>query len=638
MILIKRSQKIFFILIRWIRERKLSAAAAGVVLLYLARRLWNFLKSDAYLKPNWPQREYNEEAKKYFLGIFHPQYGCVDETVAKEKHVFRPLYGSGLPNFEASNWRKYLFSWKTPQENLREILGTTKKADYPFEKVTVQDLVVCMQYILRIRFIDELLAGNFFTENQLKDIACDLLKESNVKIIDKPEGPTIYDIKEIPFEMPYRDISINMMWLGACIGRHLSRIVLGLRARKVEVVGETGIVSQLVYFERPGKGTTQFLIHGGLTAGICWNPCIPFLKGRLIIIDLSDLANSFTRSTPKTNSILDQVRMIEAFVQIPDMFAPDERVSVTGHSLGACITFHLATRNRCPMFTRFTIIAPVLSTLTYMWGNNPMAVCDHNTHPELPDAIDHILQRTVAAHFISPEFSNIVFGSGWYDFHGSGINPETGRPIVLSKPMLLIWGTEDDICIPRIEQNLYETFQLTFPNPYSQAIWIKGSRHTIIVDSFYTIAKCFNTWSAPEEPGDVSQINGVLSMSEHWRQNFRDGCKQRVLSKTRSAGFLHKSKTLTLREAISKQNSTIPNPVDNLRTSGAFYNMEKLNNVQGNTDNFKRIRSLLNFENHIVNIQNVDMDEPEIGSLTLPERVDKENRVGVTKGNLVNVK
>jgi len=238
------------------------------------------------------------------------------------------------------------------------------------------------------------------------------------------------------------------------------------------------------------------------------------------------------------------VELLEAFIQTPGIVPKDGSFIVVGHSFGACLSWHLAHRKKCPQINRMVIISPVLAHLAYIWGDNPMIVVDHNTRPKwCPRWLDFRLQRLCARMFTQPELANIIFAAEWVDFHASGLNFDDTLQII-DIPVQLIWGTHDDITIPRTGDNLYRAFEYSCPNRLSQALWIEGGSHALVADSPRILGQLISNFSKPI-PDGPELFKGVIPMKNAIRTSMirpsdEDTERPRVLIKAKSAGTFFK--------------------------------------------------------------------------------------------------
>jgi len=462
---------------------------------------------------------------------------------------FAPDFGSGFPSF-TRDWRRYLYPCKTARENLRELLGNTKKGSYPLEKLKVEDVVVNMQNTLRVRFFRELLAGEFFTHAELRAIAMDLLRDAGLKIIDDGKPSSINDVLMVPFDDPFGPLMTHIMWGTGVVLRKMSRL-LSLQSKTV-TLSLLRRTAKMHYYERPGEGPTFLLIHGGLTTAVCWFLTIPFIKGRVIAVDACNFANGFSSSTPMPEGVIEHVEHLEAFIASPGILPESGPFIVVGHSFGALLVWHLAQRKNCPQISHVVMISPVLSTWSYIWGNNPLIVVNHNAiKNSMPRWLDIRIQTLLARMFTQPELANIISGSEWMEFHGSGASFD-GTPLIIGDiPVMLLWGTHDDLCIPRTGDHLYGAFKHACPHRLSQAYWIDGGTHALVIDSPMLLGRLITHFSQPAPEPAEECFKGVIPIRNAIRTTMirsnDDGPERpRVLIKAKSADTFMKIYPLLL--------------------------------------------------------------------------------------------
>lgn len=144
------------VVIRMFCTRKtLSLATILSILLYVVRQIGKRL-------PNLPEAEYAPASKDFFA------------------HVFCDQYGAGFPDFRP-DWRRYLWNYKTPRENLAQCVGAAKKR-VPLDQLAVADVKEMMRRILRVRYVKELRSGFFFSENQMHMLARNLIKDARIQV------------------------------------------------------------------------------------------------------------------------------------------------------------------------------------------------------------------------------------------------------------------------------------------------------------------------------------------------------------------------------------------------------------------------------------------------------------------------
>eukprot|EP00397_Hematodinium_sp_SG-2012_P016742 GEMP01017093.1.p1 GENE.GEMP01017093.1~~GEMP01017093.1.p1 ORF type:complete len:545 (+),score=91.66 GEMP01017093.1:24-1637(+) len=425
-------------------------------------------------------------------------------------------FGPGFPNFQP-DWRRYLWRNKTPRENLVEIVGAAKKRGLPFEKLVVDDVVSWMRLIFSLRFHKELVGGRFFSHDQIRTLAINLLMDARVDIRD---GQSIEKgAIEVPFGKFAPDALLKWCLCGTALCRP-AMMLLGCFSKTVKVFTE-GRISTMHYYERPGYGPPIVFLHGGFSCGMWWAGISWFMTGRLILLDLSDMLFGFSSSVPPSTGIENHVEIVEAFLQSPEIAS--KGTVIVGHSLGGTFAWVLACRKRVDIAAA-VFLAPATGHFAHTWGQNPMIVVKDHIRQEIPYRVDQFLQRAMAKVFASPELLNVTFVSDWEDFHGAGVDKD-GNIETVDVPVLLLWGADDDICIPRQEEHLLAAFRQHCPHPMSQGMWIEGAGHAFILTRAAALGRRISEFV--EVPGSLCSHGDCVVMPRRAApaSSTKDHCK-----------------------------------------------------------------------------------------------------------------
>eukprot|EP00929_Paragymnodinium_shiwhaense_P048998 TRINITY_DN24735_c0_g1_i1.p1 TRINITY_DN24735_c0_g1~~TRINITY_DN24735_c0_g1_i1.p1 ORF type:complete len:605 (+),score=108.16 TRINITY_DN24735_c0_g1_i1:98-1912(+) len=405
-----------------------------------------------------------------------------------------PLFGSGVPDFDATDWRKHLSDNLSAHEVLVEVRNIAGLVKRSVSDMTLDQAAQGLCYFWDMRrpgLRDDM--SRYLSEAQARQMATTLAAEAGISLQEDPES-----VREV---VPRKFLEVlpppPPRWVDGA--QRISFAVLraifhmyGLQTRYVETeVGQIHVYDSgepVRHFSDCTVEPPCLLQHGLFTTG--WSVAILGLflhrRRRVIIPDLQGFEYGYSRSSGGSDVYSIEQHALAVAAVVRDLAVP--QVDLIGHSYGGMIVRLLAQKQKEYGITvrKLVMLCPA--------GPTTRAVTD-----AVQQRFVNLPSETMAESLNLPRFllplltllRNVMFSRNNINFL-MGINiqkyqMQRDASAVIQSPTLLLWGQEDEIAAPRSKPQLQQHLREYFPK--LEAYWVAGGGHNIQVIQVLTVAK-----------------------------------------------------------------------------------------------------------------------------------------------------
>ena len=248
----------------------------------------------------------------------------------------------------------------------------------------------------------------------------------------------------------------------------------------------------MLKFVREGTGPLLLLVHGLGGTWRSWKPVLPALSQAREVVAIDLPGHGQTPAAGDSNTFAGLADSVEAFIAEEGL----EGVDIVGSSLGARIVLEMARRGKVGAtvaldpggfwqgwerkYFRTTLAAsirlvrglgPALPALSRSAVTRSMLLAQLSARPW---AIDSEVVETELKSFARTE----TFDALVRDLASGPV--QRGPAAVRSRPLVIGWGRQDRLCLPRQAQRAQEAF------PSARLHWFDGCGH-------------FPMWDRPDE-------------------------------------------------------------------------------------------------------------------------------------------
>jgi len=495
-------------------SRRLSRSTSSIIFAnewvsYLRRHIFKIGASLITLRGAYSLRK---SLRDYDASIHMNAWDQEIDVDVKERleRYKKPAWGKGVPiPPEHGVWRPYLHTHMSAAENLEELHGVVGLVTRLPHEMTIDQMTEAVRRILIFKYGELTDTEDYWDEKQARSIAEALARENGLAE-PLPAG----GLDEcVPYAPLVSLLSVSPIWLQSLQRLSLSSMrpffhaVLSWRSRLIETpFGKIHVLDT-----SPGIGDSAsssssppvLLQHGAFVTG--WSMALLgwmlARQGRRVVMpDLFDFDHGYSASdVDKMDGM--KVRRYQQHLEalacvVEDMVQNGRKgvaeVDLIGHSFGGIVVSHLAAlcAERNLPVRKIVMLAPggplikINPARTTRFMNNPWETLASSLPAWVPFAPVQMGVKLLFSILFSPNNTNVLFGMDYTEYLGNIENFKS------EKPVLLLWGTSDSVCRPRMD--LTSFLRQNFTN--ITGFWVEGGDHNIQIDSVVAIAREIDTW------------------------------------------------------------------------------------------------------------------------------------------------